>query len=98
MKLLAAALLILATFSGAVLAAEIVDGRMVFPSKNGNVLFDHQKHIRIVKENCEVCHERSGGIKAFGRAYAHDVCIGCHQPKGEDPGGPILCEGCHSNS
>lgn len=93
MKLIASLFLILATATGAALAAEIVDGKMVLPAKVGNVLFEHDKHTYRVKLNCKACHEKEGEIIGFGKKFAHDLCIGCHMK--EEYGGPVKCDGCH---
>lgn len=95
MKLVVAVLVISASLSGVVSAREIVNGRMIFPAKNGDVLFNHDGHVDEVMGNCKPCHKSPGGIEGFGKSYAHEVCIGCHQPQGNFEGGPITCDGCH---
>lgn len=94
MKLIAVLLLGLAGLSGVACAADIT-GVIELANKKGTVAFDHQKHVDLVQDDCKVCHERPGGIKDFGRAYAHRVCIGCHEPQPGKMEGPITCEGCH---
>jgi hypothetical protein len=99
MKIVAAVLALVAVCSGVVSAAEIVDGRMIFPAKNGNVLFPHDDHVKWLLGDCKTCHERPGAIEGFGKAYAHDKCIGCHTPQSDDEKpGPVNCVGCHGNS
>jgi hypothetical protein len=94
MKLIAVLLLGLASVSGVACAADIT-GVIELVNKKGTVAFDHQKHVNLVQDDCKVCHERPGEIKGFGRAYAHRVCIGCHEPQAGKMDGPITCEGCH---
>jgi len=94
MKLIAVMLLALAGVPLVAFAADI-RGVIELPNKKGTVAFDHQKHVNLVQEDCKVCHERPGEIKGFGRAYAHKVCIGCHEPQAGKMDGPITCEGCH---
>jgi predicted CXXCH cytochrome family protein len=95
MRLIAAVLMIVVCLPGGVLAAD-ARGLMEFPAKNGTVVFNHKNHVQLVQGNCKACHDRPGGIEGFGRAYAHKLCIGCHQPQGEEPLGPFTCEGCHT--
>lgn len=96
MKGIVAVCALLAMFPAAVSATQIVDGKMVFPAKNGKVLFDHDMHVYKVRNDCRACHKVPGGIENFGKAYAHEACIGCHKPQDEEPVGPITCEGCHT--
>lgn len=89
MKLIAA-LIGLATFTGVACAADTME----FRNKKGTVLFDHRKHQELA--DCKDCHNRSGGIDHFGKAWAHRVCIGCHEPEPGKLEGPITCDGCHT--
>ncbi|QXE91809.1 cytochrome c3 family protein [Geomonas subterranea] len=67
-----------------------------FPNAKGTVIFSHAKHEKLADSDCKVCHENQvGAIRAFGKAYAHRVCIGCHEPEAGKMEGPITCEGCH---
>ncbi|OGU06535.1 MAG: hypothetical protein A2075_08285 [Geobacteraceae bacterium GWC2_58_44] len=95
MKLFAAVLVGFAGISGVASAADLAEP-MEFPGKKGTVLFYHQKHVSLVQGDCRVCHDRPGEIKGFGRAIAHKMCIGCHEPEAGKLGGPITCDGCHT--
>ncbi|MBU5613657.1 cytochrome c3 family protein [Geomonas azotofigens] len=76
-----------------------VNDQMEFRNKKGTVFFSHKKHEKLAYMDCGVCHENEvGAIRTFGKAYAHRVCIGCHQPEAGKMEGPITCEGCHQTS
>lgn len=65
---------------------------ITFPSKSGDVYFNHQRHAK-ASGTCKPCHVRTGGkIKGLGKAWAHKVCRGCHESA---KAGPIECQGCH---
>lgn len=65
---------------------------ITFPSKNGDIYFNHQKHAK-ASGTCRPCHDRKGEkIKGFGKAWAHKVCRGCHESA---KAGPTECRGCH---
>ncbi|AJE03364.1 cytochrome c7 [Geobacter pickeringii] len=65
---------------------------LVFPSKNGNVAFNHKKHNDMLRE-CRFCHDKSPGrIAGFGKDFAHKTCKGCHELRGA---GPTKCGLCH---
>jgi hypothetical protein len=56
--------------------------------------FDHQGHKREVGM-CSYCHDGTPGkIVAFGKEWAHRVCIDCHIDFKE---GPQSCTGCHQS-
>ncbi|GFO63469.1 cytochrome c family protein [Geomonas paludis] len=76
-----------------------INERMEFPNKKGTVVFAHKKHEKLADMDCSVCHEGEvGAIRTFGKAYAHRICIGCHQPEAGKMEGPVACEGCHQTS
>lgn len=88
---------VLAGIAGSAFAG--INERMEFPNKRGTVVFAHKKHEGYAYHDCNVCHEGDvGAIRNFGKAYAHRVCIGCHQPEAGKMEGPITCEGCHTGS
>ncbi|GLI39009.1 cytochrome c7 [Geobacter hydrogenophilus] len=65
---------------------------MIFPSKNGNITFNHRRHIELLRE-CKNCHDKTPGkIANFGKDYAHKTCKGCHEVRGT---GPTRCALCH---
>lgn len=92
MRYLAVLTLALMTLPALAGAADI----MRFPAKNGTVVFNHKKHEQLARKDCAACHERPGEVPGFGRAYAHKVCIGCHEPEPGRMEGPTTCEGCHT--
>jgi len=89
----AAALLVMVLSPLAAVAGKTQRPDMItFPSKNGDVYFNHQKHAT-ASGNCRPCHDRKGGkIKELGKAWAHKVCRGCHESA---KAGPTDCRGCH---
>jgi len=89
------ALATLASLPGVVLAAN-TEMSIEFPNKMGTVVFNHKKHANLSGDDCTVCHDRPGQIRGFGKAYAHTVCIGCHEPEIGKIQGPTTCNGCHA--
>lgn len=87
-------LVALASIPGALYAEDVME----FKNKKGTVFFPHKKHERLVLHDCKVCHDYPGAIDNFGKAVAHKLCIGCHEPEPGHVEGPITCEGCHSVS
>lgn len=90
-------IVVLATLASVVgVAFAGVNDRMEFPNKKGTVVFNHRKHEKLVYDECKVCHDGEVGvIQTFGKAFAHRVCIGCHEPEAGKLPGPITCDGCH---
>lgn len=90
-------IVVLATLAGvAGVAFAGISDRMEFPNKKGTVVFNHGKHEKLAYGECKVCHDGEVGvIRAFGKAFAHRVCIGCHEPEAGKLPGPITCDGCH---
>jgi len=65
---------------------------VTMPNKNGEVTFNHKKHVNGHIE-CKTCHDRKEGkIRGMGKDWAHKVCKGCHEAMMV---GPTLCNGCH---
>lgn len=65
---------------------------IVFPAKNGNVIFNHKRHTEMLTD-CRNCHNKAPGkIANFGKEYAHKTCKGCHEIRGT---GPTKCGLCH---
>ncbi|MBI5656849.1 MAG: cytochrome c3 family protein [Geobacter sp.] len=89
----AAAVLVMALFPLTTVAGKTQRPDMItFPSKNGDVYFNHQKHAK-ASGTCRPCHDRKGGkVKGLGKAWAHKVCRGCHESAKT---GPTECQGCH---
>ncbi|MBJ6800147.1 cytochrome c3 family protein [Geomonas propionica] len=85
---------VLAGFAGVAFA----NGKdfMEFRNSKGTVIFSHAKHEKLASGECNYCHENGvGAIRSFGKAYAHRVCIGCHEAEAGKMEGPTTCEGCH---
>ncbi len=66
---------------------------VVLPAKNGNVTFNHKKHVE-AKKDCKICHEtdKGGKIAGMGKDWAHKTCKGCHET---EKAGPTKCGDCH---
>ncbi len=57
------------------------------------IVFTHQKHQKLAKNNCWECHDKkSGKIPNWGEATAHKLCIPCHDLNEK---GPVQCKECH---
>lgn len=88
MKLIISLLILSMLAAPVAMAADI----MVFPSKNGNITFNHKRHSDFLM-NCRNCHDKAPGkIANFGKDYAHKTCKGCHEVRGT---GPTRCGLCH---
>ena len=72
--------------------ATVAQGK-IFKAYNGNVYFDHSKHMGMFE--CKNCHD--GPPRPFpvmNKAVAHKLCIGCHKEQGT---GPVRhCSECHT--
>jgi predicted CXXCH cytochrome family protein len=85
-----AVLLVAATSEAANIQAPDI---IAMPNKNGEVTFNHKKHVAGYG-NCKTCHDRKEGkIKGLGKDWAHKVCKGCHEAIMV---GPTVCNGCHA--
>lgn len=76
----------------ALLAAPVAQAK-IFKAYNGDIDFDHSKHMGMYP--CKDCHE--GPPRPFGldKQKAHKLCIGCHTKEGA---GPVRhCSQCHGN-
>ena len=65
----------------------------VFKAYNGDVDFNHSKHMGLYP--CAQCHD--GPPRPFGidKAKGHKLCVGCHTKEGAGP--TRHCSGCHGN-
>jgi len=84
----------IALMSAGVALADEPAKTMTLPSaKQGNVTFEHEKHMKM-KDSCAPCHATSAGgkIEGFGKDMAHQVCKGCHT---DQKAGPTGCKDCH---
>jgi len=99
--------------SAGFIAAQDVPDKIVFPSKTGNVSFNHTAHSQRAKEDCSACHpalfpQSRAPINYKARMHktaetAKTSCGGCHNPSG----GPLAvkafetkgnCAKCHVRS
>ena len=107
MRTFSSLLLALAIAAGsAALLAQKPPEKLVFPTKMGNVTFDHPAHVKRANNNCAACHDKlfpqsataplnyKTGIHKTAEA-AKTSCGACH-----NPGGPSFetkgnCAKCH---
>jgi c(7)-type cytochrome triheme protein len=81
---------------------------IVFPSKQGNVPFNHALHSKRVKNNCKVCHDKLFPESSAPMNYkaaehktaetARTSCGGCHYPGGDAFEAKGNCAKCHIKS
>src|SRR5271169_3454024 len=74
------------------LVAQKIPEKIVFPSKMGNVTFDHTAHVKRSNNDCQVCHDklfpRSQAAINYKTAIhktaesAKTSCGGCHSAGG----------------
>lgn len=86
---------VISAASSAVMADGGKSGPAVIRFKMGNMTLDfqHEKHIKSVKNECFHCHTKENGkIEGWGEKTAHVVCIPCHDLNEK---GPVLCHECH---
>ncbi|MDO3377394.1 cytochrome c3 family protein [Geoalkalibacter halelectricus] len=90
MKKFAAIVLVVLFAAATGIAAQEI---YTYEARNGNVTFDHQKHIEYEGGTCVACHgEGEPGPIAIDRDSAHGAsCKDCHDQKG----GPTRCGECH---
>lgn len=79
--------------------------KLTFEAKNGNVTFDHAKHVEREKNDCKVCHDKiwpqskaplnwKAGMHKPAET-AHTSCGTCHNPGGPSFGVTGNCTKCH---
>ena len=73
---------------------------LVFPNKNGEVVFSHLKHLKALSEDqCILCHRiENPTLESIQSRFdehriAHAFCKGCHNKMGR---GPTECHLCHN--
>jgi formate-dependent nitrite reductase cytochrome c552 subunit len=69
--------------------------KLVFPSKAGDVLFDHAAHLAREKGRCGSCHEKPwprAGKEPLGSSAG---CKTCHQAAGKSFEMKDHCKKCH---
>jgi c(7)-type cytochrome triheme protein len=99
-------LLVFAIASGFdALLAQKVPERLVFPSKMGNVTFDHTAHLKRANNDCAACHDKlfpqssasinyKAGMHKTAEA-AKASCAGCHNAGGAAFETKGNCGKCH---
>lgn len=109
LRLVLTGVLVIAMAAGCdALLAQMVQGKIVFSSKMGDVSFDHTAHVKRVNNDCSVCQDKlfpKSGAPINYKAAVHKTaetanasCGGCH-----DPGGAAFetkgnCGKCHMKS
>jgi c(7)-type cytochrome triheme protein len=91
-----------------VLLAQNAPEKMVFPSKMGNVTFDHNAHGKRANNNCAACHDKlfpQSTAPLNFKASMHKTaeaaktsCGGCHNPGGVAFESKGNCGKCHVKS
>lgn len=81
---------------------------IVFPSKQGDVSFNHALHSKRVNNNCKTCHDKLFPESSAPINYkvaehkaaetAKTSCGGCHYPGGDAFEAKGNCAKCHSKS
>ncbi len=80
--------------------------KLTFKAKNGDVLFDHAKHVTAAKNDCKACHDKlwpqSAKAPLNYKAALHKTaeaketsCAACHHPKGTSFATKGNCNKCH---
>ena len=80
--------------------------KLVFPSKMGNVTFDHAAHVKRAKDDCKACHdklfEQSAKAPLNFKAALHKTaetaqtsCGSCHHAGGTAFESKANCNKCH---
>ena len=78
---------------------------IVFPSKEGDVKFNHALHSKRVHDNCKACHDKlfpESSAPLNYKAAEHKTaeaaeasCAGCHYPGGDAFNAKGNCDKCH---
>jgi DmsE family decaheme c-type cytochrome len=79
---------------------------LVYPNRLGNVVFDHDQHIRDARGECVSCHNapfpmRQAGLAGYAVDYHRPAessgssCASCHHPGGSAFGSLNNCTRCH---
>jgi c(7)-type cytochrome triheme protein len=70
--------------------------RLVFPSKAGNVTFNHAAHLKREKGDCTKCHDKLWPQSAKIPVKSSDGCKACHHAQGESFEMKGNCDKCHA--
>jgi c(7)-type cytochrome triheme protein len=87
------------------LLAQKAPETIVFPTKMGNVTFNHAAHAKKANEDCKACHDKlfpqsKAAINYKGAMHktaeaAHTACAGCHYAGGPSFESKGNCGKCH---
>ena len=70
--------------------------RLVFPSKAGDVTFNHTAHVKREKRNCSECHPQLWPQSADVPLTSSDGCKACHHASGKSFEMKGNCVKCHA--
>lgn len=90
-------ILLCAIAGGLMLAADDAQppGKLVFPSKAGDITFDHAAHVKTEKGECASCHEKLWPRSAKVPLKSSEGCKACHIAGGKSFEMPGHCVRCH---
>ena len=110
LRLFTAVLISCAIACGLAMLAQDVKApaKLTFEAKNGNVTFDHAKHVERAKNDCRVCHDKlwpqskaplnwKAGMHKPAET-SHTSCGTCHNPGGMAFGVTGNCNKCHKKA
>jgi len=109
MRFIIASLLVVTIGAGfSALVAQKTPEKIVFPSKMGNVSFDHTAHVKRANNDCTACHVKlfpqsnapinyKAGMHKTAEA-ARSSCGGCHNPGGAAFESKGNCAKCHAKA
>ena len=97
MRYLAAFAMTVALVGGALAADQEkkLPGHLVFPSKAGDVIFDHPAHVKREKSDCTTCHDKLWPQSAKVEIKSSSGCATCHQADGKSFEMKGNCKKCH---
>jgi c(7)-type cytochrome triheme protein len=70
-------------------------GKLVFPSKAGDVTFDHAAHVKTEKGECASCHEKLWPRSTKDPIKSSEGCRTCHKAGGKSFEMHGNCARCH---
>jgi c(7)-type cytochrome triheme protein len=88
---------IAAVVGGLMIAADDAQppGKLVFPSKVGDITFDHAAHVKREKGECASCHEKLWPKSTKVPLKSSDGCKACHKAGGKSFETRDNCVRCH---
>ena len=97
MRYLAAVVMTVALVGGALAAdrEKKPPAHLVFPSKAGDVLFDHPAHVKREKGECATCHDKLWPQSAKVEIKSSSGCAICHHADGKSFEMKGNCKRCH---